>query len=365
MPFYYDVPRLEKNPIFVHEEIKLPKSLFGSSVFNATVNGQPISGRTLAIDPFTSPDAVILHYLINKNDVIKIAKEWQQQEDSAATPGSMSNSTAAPVPVSLESGEGTANTKNASGVMEFALTTAPPGNPAAAEGGSTTGGSSTESQTNRTSTTSVNTTSTDLLSDTGGIHVNIQWPPAPIPMNTSAKFNFTDAFSGGDLNANVMYDISVLDSNGKQVLEKKELTAKDSQDTLNITFPATGTYQLVLAIKGIQQIPNDQISESPPVDNTRNGIARGTVVVSGQTNNGNQTASVPSITQEQTELTSNDSQIAEQPQQNNQSASVPPAQQQPETTQQSNNSTTEPQQEQQNPFEQLGQAISNIFGGGK
>jgi hypothetical protein len=42
-------------------------------------------------------------------------------------------------------------------------------------------------------------------------------------MNTSAKFNFTDAFSGGDLNANVMYDISVLDSSGKQVFEKKGL----------------------------------------------------------------------------------------------------------------------------------------------
>ncbi|MGB8643249.1 MAG: hypothetical protein WCD28_13285, partial [Nitrososphaeraceae archaeon] len=89
MPFYYDVQRLEKNPIFVHEEIKLPKALFGSSIFNATVNGQPISGRTLAIDPFTSPDAVILHYLINKNDVIKIANEWQQREGLAAATDSM------------------------------------------------------------------------------------------------------------------------------------------------------------------------------------------------------------------------------------------------------------------------------------
>jgi hypothetical protein len=363
MPFYYDVQRLEKNPIFVHEEIKLPKSLFGSSVFNATVNGQPISGRTLAIDPFTSPDAVILHYLVNKNDVIKIAKEWQQQEGSAATPGSVSNSTAAPVPVSLEAGSAS-NSQNSSGIMEFALTTTPPRNPAAAEGGSASGGSSTEGQTNRTSTTSVNATSTDLLSDTGGIHVNIQWPPAPIPVNPSVKFNFTDAFSGGDLNANVMYDISILDSNGKQVLEKKGLTAKDSQDTLDIKFPAIGTYQLVLAIKGIQQIPNDQKSEAPPVDSTRNGIARGTVVVYGQTNNGNQTASVPSITQEQPKTTSNNSQLAEQPQQGNQTASIPQAEQ-PTATQQSNNNSTETQQKQQNPFEQLGQAISNMFGGGK
>jgi hypothetical protein len=369
MPFYYDVKRLEKNPIFVHEEIKLPKDLFGSSIFNATVNGQPISGRTLAIDPFTSPDAVILHYLINKNDVIKIANEWQQQEGSATTTGSMNNSTAATVPVSLKSGGDSSNNQNASGIMEFALTTTAPENIAAIEGGNTTTGSSSEGQGIRTS---VNATSTDLLSDTGGIYVNVQWPPAPISMNTSAKFNFTDAFSGGDLNAIVMYDLSVLDSNGKQVFEKKGLTAQNSQDTQNIKFPAEGTYQLVLVIKGIQQTPNDKKSEAPPVDNTRNGIARGTVVVSGQANSENQTASVPPEPPQQQPAAatqqSNNSQFAEQPQQENQTASVPPEpRQQPAATQQSNNSPIESQsqQEQQNPFEQFGQAISNMFGGGR
>ncbi|MGH9926048.1 MAG: hypothetical protein ACRD5B_11805, partial [Nitrososphaeraceae archaeon] len=124
MPFYYDVQRLEENPIFVHEEIKLPKDLFGSSIFNATVNGQPISGRTLAIDPFTSPEAVILHYLINKNDVIKIANEWQQKQrqETSTTPSTQ--------PVSLERGEnsggGTTNNQNASSVMEFTLKTTQP-----------------------------------------------------------------------------------------------------------------------------------------------------------------------------------------------------------------------------------------------
>ncbi|MGH9977949.1 MAG: peptidase, partial [Nitrososphaeraceae archaeon] len=29
MPFYYNLTRLRDNPIFVHEEIKLPKTLFG------------------------------------------------------------------------------------------------------------------------------------------------------------------------------------------------------------------------------------------------------------------------------------------------------------------------------------------------
>lgn len=363
MPFYYDVQRLEKNPIFVHEEIKLPKTLFGNSIFNATVNRQPISGRTLAINPFTSPNAVILHYLINKNDVIKIANEWQQREGSATTSDSTNSSTAASLPVSLESGGAASNKQSASGMMEFALTTTPPENPAATEGG-TANGTIPEGQPTKAAATSVNTTSTDLLTDTGGIHVNVQWPPALISMNTSAKFNFTDAFSGGDLNANIMYDISVLDSNGKQVFEKKGLNAKDSQDTQNIEFPSSGTYQLVLIIKGIQQTSNDQKSEAPPVDNTRNGIARGTVVVSEKANSGNQTASAPPVLQQPT-TTFNNSQLTELPQQVNQTASAPPVLQQPATSQQSDNSSTELQQEQQNPLEQLGQTISNMFGGGK
>jgi len=364
MPFYYNVQRLEENPIFVHEELKLPKALFGSSIFNATVNGQPISGRTLAIDPFTSPDAVILHYLINKNDVVKIAKEWQQQSNSttAAAPSTR--------PVSLEAGD------TASGVMEFALTTTQPGAPTVV-GTASPGQAATAAP-----TSSVNATSTDLLSDTGGIHVNVDWSPTPIPMNaeSSAKFNFTDAFSGGDLNADVLYDLSALDSNGAQAFEKTGLTAKNSQDTQAIKFPAAGIYQIVLTIKGIQQTPADQKSETPPIDNTRNGIARGTVVVSGQTD---QTAAAPPAPP------SNNSLTEQQPQEQNQTAAAPPAppappsnnsltEQQPQEQNQtvdvappsaapalSNDSPVEQQQEQQNPFGQLGDAISNMFGGGK
>ena len=337
MPFYYDVQRLEKNPIFVHEEIKLPKALFGSSIFNATVNGQPISGRTLAIDPFTSPDAVILHYLINKNDVIKIANEWQQQEkgsNTTATAPSNTTTTADMKPVSL-GGEGAAtNNQNVSGIMEFALKTTQPGAPPVVVS-STVNGTTTQGRPAAPPTSSASATSTDLLSDTGGIHANVAWSPAPIRMNTeaSAKFNFTDAFSGGVLNADVLYDLSVLDSNGTKVFEKKGLTAKDSQDTQAVKFPAAGSYQLVLTITGIQTQPDQKSETPPPVDRTRNGIARGTVVVSGQTNETAPALANNSLTEQQP-----------QPQQNQTAAAPAP---------------------EQNPFEQLGQAISNMFGGGK
>src|SRR5919201_5435396 len=83
MPFNWNLSRIQEQPIFVHEEMRLPKSWkgFGDSPrFNATVNGQTLSGRSLAIDPFSFPDAMVVHYLINKNDVIKLAQEQQQQQ---------------------------------------------------------------------------------------------------------------------------------------------------------------------------------------------------------------------------------------------------------------------------------------------
>ena len=81
MPFNWNLSRIQEQPIFVHEEMRLPKSWKGfgdSTLFNATVNGQTLSGRSLAIDPFSFPDAMIVHYLINKNDIIKLAQEQQQ-----------------------------------------------------------------------------------------------------------------------------------------------------------------------------------------------------------------------------------------------------------------------------------------------
>ena len=55
MPFDWNQSRIKSVNIFVHEEFKIPKnfSQFSNTTsFNATVNGQPVTGRSLAIDPF-------------------------------------------------------------------------------------------------------------------------------------------------------------------------------------------------------------------------------------------------------------------------------------------------------------------------
>jgi len=59
MPFNWDISRIEGQNIFVHEEIQIPKSFkeFTDSItFNAKVNGIPLVGRMLAIDPYSKED---------------------------------------------------------------------------------------------------------------------------------------------------------------------------------------------------------------------------------------------------------------------------------------------------------------------
>src|SRR5919108_3280386 len=83
MPFDWNVSRLESTNIFVHEEVRIPKSLSGigdASSFSATVSGNPISGRMLAVDPYSSQKALTLHYLINKYDIINMASKINEPD---------------------------------------------------------------------------------------------------------------------------------------------------------------------------------------------------------------------------------------------------------------------------------------------
>jgi hypothetical protein len=247
MPFNWNLSRIEQQPIFVHEEMRLPKSWkgFGDSPrFNATVNGQTLSGRSLAIDPFSFPDAMVVHYLINKNDVIKLAQQEQQQVSSNKGGNSTNGDSSS-----------TSSSKNSNnqGVMRFALLT-----PAA---------SSTQQQ--------QIVTSSDLVTNTGGIHAAVSWSPNPLKPKTQSTVNisFYDPITSNPLSNNdVKYDMVILDKNSKPVITKQNLTAKNATDTQIVTFPSNDIYQIQLEIKQLLKA-----GQTP--DLTRNGIARGYVVV--------------------------------------------------------------------------------------
>ena len=216
MPFDWNVSRIQQNNIFVHEEVRIPKSFSGignSPYFTATANDDVLTGRKLAIDPYSFEDRLTLHYLLNKNDILNMAKK------------------------------ATGDSKQ----MTFSLA---PASEAPAE---TTG---------------------EMVTDTGGVGVAVEWTPSQLNADkeSTVKLHFSDAFSGGSLNADVLYSLNIIDKNAKQIYSKDNLIAKGGVDTQTIDFPSNDKYTIQVTVKGITK-------DEQPVDKTRSGVARGIVVV--------------------------------------------------------------------------------------
>ena len=236
MPFDYNITRIKAQPIFVHEEMRLPKTWKGlgdNTQFKALVNGQPLSGRSLAIDPFSFPDAMVVHYLINKNDVLRLAQQVNNNNNNN------------------NGGGGGAKINNTTtGLMKFSLSSL-------------------------TSATNQIATSSDLVTNTGGIHAAVSWSPNPLMPKTQStvKISFYDPVTSNPLSANnIKYDMTILDKNGHTLITKPNLIAKNAADTQTVTFPSKDIYQIQLQIKGL-------LKAGQTTDLTRNGIARGYVVV--------------------------------------------------------------------------------------
>ncbi|HEY9399157.1 MAG TPA: hypothetical protein VIP29_04590 [Nitrososphaeraceae archaeon] len=219
MPFDYNLSRILSQNIFVHEEIKMPKSFSefsNSSIFNGTVNGQRLAGRSLAIDPFTSENALIIHFLLNKNDIINLA----ENNKALATSNDSMKFTIQPI----------AN----------------------------------QSQ----------KTSTDMVTDTGGIHAALLWNPnPPVIGENTLNINFSDALSGNRLNADVNYDLSIRTSKGEEILRNKNITAINGISNQTISLPSKGLFNLELDVNSLKLL------NQTGLDTTRNGIARGFVVI--------------------------------------------------------------------------------------
>jgi len=220
MPFNWNVSRIKSNNIFVHEEFRVPKSFnafSNSTLFNATVNGQPVVGRSLAIDPFTFDKALVIHFLLNKNDIIKLAQNNQVVADS-------NNS------------------------MKFTL---------------------------RPLANQSQKTSADMVTDTGGIHASLLWNPnPPVIGKNNLGINFSDALSGNRLNADVNYDLLIRNITGDVIAQKNNITAINGISNQTLSLPSKGEFNLELLVKSLK------IPKLTALDTTRKGIARGFVVVS-------------------------------------------------------------------------------------
>lgn len=77
MPFNWDAKRIEGQNIFVHQEVRVPKAFkefTDTTAYDGKVNGVPAIGRMLILDPYSIEGTSILHFLINKEDILSMAK---------------------------------------------------------------------------------------------------------------------------------------------------------------------------------------------------------------------------------------------------------------------------------------------------
>lgn len=217
MPFDWDVDRINKTTIFVHEEFRVPKSMEGigdSLAFRASVNDNRLPSSKLALDPYTLESDLIVHFLLYKPDILALASKMPPGENK----------------------------------MRFTLSP---------------------------SSGIENETTTEIATDTGGINVALEWTPSPLDADkqSTVKVTFSDAFSGtGFGSRDVLYDLTILDTDGQTVYTKQDITANDGTDTQTIDFPSNKNYRVQIQVEGL-------MTDGQTLDKTRAGIARGLVVV--------------------------------------------------------------------------------------
>ena len=224
MPFDWNMSRIEEQKIFVHEEIKIPKSfsefIGNGSSFNSVANGYPLTGRAIVLDPFTEENNLIIHYLLNKGDIINIGKLMNN--------GSL---------------------QKVNDTMHFSLS------PKRGE--------------------IIKNTSTEIRTDLGAIAVSLNWDSLPIVEDKKVNLGiiFSDAISETEINGDVNYDLIIYDENRNEINRIMDRTAINGSDNLDLTFPSKGNYIIQITEKSII----NNASKVP--DESRKGIARGEVIV--------------------------------------------------------------------------------------
>jgi len=215
MPFDWNMTRIASQPIFVHEEIHIPKAFkdfTNTPTYTATVNGYQITGRRLIVDPYTLGDTVIAHILLNKLDIANMVKQMPSGIDT----------------------------------MNFTLAPAKPNV----------------------------VTSSSVLTDFGGWGVKLGWNPIQIAANSqnNLQLSFFDAFTEQPVNGDVNYDLKILDSDGNTILSKTNLTAVGGTDAQTLNLPGNGIYSVQINIKSIT-------GPTGLPDTSRIGMARGNLVI--------------------------------------------------------------------------------------
>ena len=194
MSFDWDVNRFQDRPIFIHEELRVPKSLSAFSdtpTYTASAEGFGLTGRRVIVDPYTVGDYMIVHLFLNKPDLVNMAK-------------------------TVTSGEKT---------IEFKVAPEKPNVQSSAS----------------------------LLTDFGGWHIKLGWNPTSLAANSqnNLKINFYDSFTEQQVTGDVNYDVQVLDKDQSVLWSKTDAVAQQGSDTQTVNLPGNGIYNIIVKVKSI------------------------------------------------------------------------------------------------------------------
>jgi hypothetical protein len=219
MPFDWNMTRSKHQNILVHEEVRIPKSLFNGSPlqYGAFVNGMALFGRSLTIDPFSSQNFTIAHLLINKQEIMKLLNQ------------------------------DVTNINNKRMAFNLTFLQAP------------------KLQ-----------SSSELETDNGEVFISLSGIPERLvaKSNTTLLIGFKDPATGVPINADVTYGVKIFDPNGNSIYdEDSKTTIYNTTSKINVSFPKKGIYQIWMRIEGLAPLDSDVL------DISRNGVARGYLLV--------------------------------------------------------------------------------------
>jgi predicted secreted protein with PEFG-CTERM motif len=194
MPFDWDVNRFQDRPIFIHEELRVPKSLSAFSdtpTFTASAEGFGLTGRRVIVDPYTIGDYMIVHLFLNKPDLVNMAKTVPAGETS----------------------------------IEFKVAPEKPNVQSSAS----------------------------LLTDFGGWHIKLGWNPKDLTANSqnNLDISFFDSFTEQQVSGDVNYDIQILDKDQSVLWSKSDAIAQNGAGTQTINLPGNGIYSIIVKVKSI------------------------------------------------------------------------------------------------------------------
>ena len=194
MPFDWDVNRFQDRPIFIHEELRVPKSLHVFSdtpTYAASAEGFGLTGRRVIVDPYTIGDYMIVHLFLNKFDLVNMAK----------------------------------NVPSGTNTIEFKVSPEQPNVQ----------------------------TSASLLTDFGGWHIKLGWDPTSLTANSqnNLKIGFYDSFTEQQVTGDVDYNIQILDKDSSVLWSKTDAIASQGTGTQAVSLPGNGIYGITVKVKSI------------------------------------------------------------------------------------------------------------------